>query len=441
MTHDAPDHPADRRARRRRRRRADQLDRQRRRRNAGFPVQIDLDPRRRAAHRRHHLLHRNLAGAVAPSSAASARCWRSRPASATSTSRWRANCWRPAARSPTASSRPTARMLIASTSRFYAMDEKIAMGDGRFDSDRLIKVIKENAQGAPAHRHGRAGQAKRLDHQRGDARRHRRLRPAAAHRRAARSRDPRGRQGGRQQSARLPRRARRGARQSSRRPSSVDKKHNAAGHAANCSSTRSRASLPALAQADRARRRPPADRLSGRAPTRGFISIACGRSSKLDESGGARGQAAEGSRAASRGAHVVRGRGARGAGQDCAGAHAPHRPRGIARQGRAVLGARFPQARHRGNVPVLPRLSGAADPAAGRSARLARPRLFRHGDQLDLGQRLSALLDAREAAAAAPIRLSLRAGAGADRILARADRTRRRSSRPISRSRSPNARG
>ena len=30
---------------------------------AGFPVQIDLDPRRRATHRRHHLLHRNFAGA------------------------------------------------------------------------------------------------------------------------------------------------------------------------------------------------------------------------------------------------------------------------------------------------------------------------------------------------------------------------------------------
>jgi indolepyruvate ferredoxin oxidoreductase beta subunit len=38
--------------------------------------------------------------------------------------------------------------LIASTSRFYAMDEKIAMGDGRFDTDRLVKIIDDNAQDA-----------------------------------------------------------------------------------------------------------------------------------------------------------------------------------------------------------------------------------------------------------------------------------------------------
>ena len=28
------------------------------------------------------------------------------------------------------------------------MDEKIAMGDGRFDQDKLIKVIKEHARDA-----------------------------------------------------------------------------------------------------------------------------------------------------------------------------------------------------------------------------------------------------------------------------------------------------
>ena len=69
--------------------------------------------------------------------------------------------------------------VIASLSRFYAMDEKIAMGDGRFDQDRLIKVIRENCERRPAVRHGRAGKAERRDHQCGDARRHRRLRPAA----------------------------------------------------------------------------------------------------------------------------------------------------------------------------------------------------------------------------------------------------------------------
>jgi indolepyruvate ferredoxin oxidoreductase beta subunit len=36
--------------------------------------------------------------------------------------------------------------VIASTSRFYAMDEKIAMGDGRFDQDKLVKTIGEYAR-------------------------------------------------------------------------------------------------------------------------------------------------------------------------------------------------------------------------------------------------------------------------------------------------------
>jgi len=41
---------------------------------------------------------------------------------------------------------PDRTVLIGSLSRFYAMDEKIAMGDGRFDQDRLIKIIKDNAR-------------------------------------------------------------------------------------------------------------------------------------------------------------------------------------------------------------------------------------------------------------------------------------------------------
>ena len=40
---------------------------------------------------------------------------------------------------------PERTHVIASTSRFYAMDEKIAMGDGRFDQDTLTKAIKEHA--------------------------------------------------------------------------------------------------------------------------------------------------------------------------------------------------------------------------------------------------------------------------------------------------------
>lgn len=43
---------------------------------------------------------------------------------------------------------PERTTMIASTSRFYAMDEKIAMGDGRFDPERLSKVIAENSHDA-----------------------------------------------------------------------------------------------------------------------------------------------------------------------------------------------------------------------------------------------------------------------------------------------------
>jgi indolepyruvate ferredoxin oxidoreductase, beta subunit len=41
---------------------------------------------------------------------------------------------------------PDRTFVIASTSRFYAMDEKIAMGDGRFGHDRLVKIIADNAR-------------------------------------------------------------------------------------------------------------------------------------------------------------------------------------------------------------------------------------------------------------------------------------------------------
>lgn len=43
---------------------------------------------------------------------------------------------------------PDRTHVIASLSRFYAMDEKIAMGDGRFDQERLIKTIDAHAKDA-----------------------------------------------------------------------------------------------------------------------------------------------------------------------------------------------------------------------------------------------------------------------------------------------------
>jgi len=41
---------------------------------------------------------------------------------------------------------PERTQLIGSLSRFYAMDEKIAMGDGRFDQDKLIKIVTDHAR-------------------------------------------------------------------------------------------------------------------------------------------------------------------------------------------------------------------------------------------------------------------------------------------------------
>jgi indolepyruvate ferredoxin oxidoreductase beta subunit len=43
---------------------------------------------------------------------------------------------------------PDRTSVIASVSRFYAMDEKIAMGDGRFDQDKLVKTINAHAKEA-----------------------------------------------------------------------------------------------------------------------------------------------------------------------------------------------------------------------------------------------------------------------------------------------------
>lgn len=43
---------------------------------------------------------------------------------------------------------PDRTHVIASLSRFFTMDEKTAMGDGRYDDDKLIKLIKDSARAA-----------------------------------------------------------------------------------------------------------------------------------------------------------------------------------------------------------------------------------------------------------------------------------------------------
>ncbi len=42
---------------------------------------------------------------------------------------------------------PDRTLLIASTSRFYSMNEKMAMGDGRYDQTRLLDAAESNSQG------------------------------------------------------------------------------------------------------------------------------------------------------------------------------------------------------------------------------------------------------------------------------------------------------
>ena len=107
---------------------------------------------------------------------------------------------------------PDRTTTIASTSRSYLVVEKMAMGDGRYDQQRLLQSVEKNSQEHAAAR-PRSDRARERRHdQCGDARRHRRRRRAADPGGSVRSGDPRRRQGGRRQSARFPRRLRRGAR-------------------------------------------------------------------------------------------------------------------------------------------------------------------------------------------------------------------------------------
>ena len=101
---------------------------------------------------------------------------------------------------------PDRTATIASTSRSYLVVEKMAMGDGRYDQQRLVQAVEKNSKKHAAAR-SRSDRARSGRHdQCGDARRHRRRGRAADPGRGVRGGDPRRRQGGRGQSARLPRR-------------------------------------------------------------------------------------------------------------------------------------------------------------------------------------------------------------------------------------------
>ena len=108
---------------------------------------------------------------------------------------------------------PERTHVIASLSRFYAMDEKIAMGDGRFDQDKLIKVIRDFSKDALlvdmdalAKQSGSIINAVMLGAIAGCNRLP--IKPEQFE-----GGDPRRRQGGGQQSARIPGRLRGGARE------------------------------------------------------------------------------------------------------------------------------------------------------------------------------------------------------------------------------------
>ena len=173
---------------------------------------------------------------------------------------------------------PERTHVIASLSRFYAMDEKIAMGDGRFDQRQAGQGHQGARARCAADRHGQAGAGVGLHRQRRDARRHRRLRPAAA-RRPSSWKPPSAPTASRSTpicAASAP--GSRPRAPSCRRPSPPSARRPPPPPA-----PRSSRRWPGPSRRwrrQRAGRRAPAHRLSGRKLTRGAISSACGRSRK-----------------------------------------------------------------------------------------------------------------------------------------------------------------
>ena len=139
------DHHPDRRARRRRRRRADGLDRQR-----GVAARlsraVDLDPRRRPAHRRHHLLHRDRSGCRGTSSAPGRPVLALAPGIGDVDIVLASELMEAGRTIAAGFVTPDRTLMIASTTRSYLVVEKMAMGDGRYDSARLIKAVEDHAQ-------------------------------------------------------------------------------------------------------------------------------------------------------------------------------------------------------------------------------------------------------------------------------------------------------
>jgi indolepyruvate ferredoxin oxidoreductase beta subunit len=66
--------------------------------------------------------------------------------SATSTCWCPRSSWKPGRCIANGFCTPDRTLLISSTSRFYVINEKMALGDGRFDDARLLDVAEKNAQ-------------------------------------------------------------------------------------------------------------------------------------------------------------------------------------------------------------------------------------------------------------------------------------------------------
>ncbi len=306
---------------------------------------------------------------------------------------------------------PERTHVIASLSRFYAMDEKIAMGDGRFDRDKLIKTIEANARDALlidmdalASQSGSIINAVMLGAIAGSAR----LPLTAEQLEAAIRADGKSVDGNLRgfraglQAARAKVRPAKPVENKRTAPTSPELLEHEVSY-----------SLPALAQPtaiegirrliayqglryakrylDRLRALIDVDAASG-TPGRLLKEVARQLAVRMSYE------------------DVVRVAQAK----ISAFAHAPHRARGIARPERAVHGARFPQARHRGVQPVAAAVPGAAAAAPCGAQGLARPRPFRHGDQFHLDHRLFALPAADQAAPLAAVRPPLQTRAGAD---------------------------
>ncbi len=382
---------------------------------AGFPVQIDLDPRRRAAHRRHHLLHRDFSGArararrQAPGAGAHARRRRHRHRGGE-----RIAGSRPHGGVRLRHARAHARHRLAQPLLCHGREDR--HGRRPLRPRQAHQDHRGQRARRRAHRHGCARQAKRLDHQRGDARRHRRVRTAAADRRAIGSGDPRRRQIGRQQPARLPRRARRPRAPKAQPAKPAENKKNAADHARELLEHEVTYSLPALAQADRDRRRAPADRLSERSAMRSSISTGCAPWSMPTRPAGAPGKLLK---------EVARHLAVRMSYEDVVrvaqakiapDAHAPHRARGTARhrtsRSRCTISS-SPASRN--SASCCRRCwRGRCCGSAERRGWLGRVYFGMEINSTSISGYLRFLMLAK-LRALPPARLSLRAGTGADR--------------------------